>query len=443
MIIFIYRIANIKNISKKFFPEDFFDLSNKMDNPSEQKNKSKQKDPPKLINPSNTIKIMPNQINVIKEEAFEESLEFQLKKKNLKIIIPDKSNEELEPSTSGSSNLKLSLNTPSPLIDSDKNYIHKNNKNTFIKNKFNINREKDDEKYKVTAHFINEDISNKSSKLNINMKRPSTPNTKCYNYKYNPPLTCDNNKNLDRYKFKYNFETKKNEVIVPKEEKKIYNIQRKNLFKVGYKNKNMIKKQNKNIGNKNPTSTKIGEIFPLQGSTPKNSSLISIKNNIDEKNQNQKQIYKNKSNINNDKMNNIKKSINYINDNNSQKNMKKQRANSMENKLTNKKEYIFSKNELSKIDKEEQNNIKDNIKKEKKNYFLNKNNKSNCFRNLQENKLANVKSKLETEINNLLKIWPNNFDLEKVPEIQNNCDLIFKNIHGIEDFIKNYKSNRK
>ena len=68
-----------------------------------------------MLNPAQTIKIVPSKINdikEIKEEAIEESIETsQLKKPNLKLIIPDNSNDEIEPSTSGS---KLSQNTPTP-----------------------------------------------------------------------------------------------------------------------------------------------------------------------------------------------------------------------------------------------------------------------------------------------------------------------------------------
>ena len=69
---------------------------------------------PRLLNPAQTIKIFPSKINEIKEikeEAIEESIEnSQIKKPNLKLIIPDNSNDEIEPSTSGS---KHSQNTPS------------------------------------------------------------------------------------------------------------------------------------------------------------------------------------------------------------------------------------------------------------------------------------------------------------------------------------------
>ena len=414
----------MKKINKKIFPEDFFDSSNKIEDESQAKNKSKSKDHPKLLNPSNTIKIIPNQINVIKEEAFEESIEqFQLKKNNLKIIIPDKSNDELEPSTSGSSNVKLSPNTPRPLIgfDAAKNKfnLYPNKKNENI---INNNKEKDEEKYKITAHFNKEDFSNNSSKDNKALKRPSTPNTNRYRNIYNPPLTCDN-KNLDKYVFKYDFETNKNGVIVPKDSK-INKIKRQNLFKVGHKNNNINNKKNNKI------SSKIGDIFGSQGNSPRNNSLISFKNNINEKVQNKNKIYNNNNiNKNNNKINNLKKNKNNnysFNKNKNQNNGKKQRANSM--KINKRNE--LKKNDTNESETENQNIKIDDNKERKKNNSINKN---NALSYLHENKLSNVQNKLEKEINNLFKILPEDF--EKDPEIKNNFELIVKNIHGIKDYI--------
>ena len=108
-----------------------------------------------MINPAQTIKIIPSKINdikEIKEEAIEESIETsQIKKPNLKLIIPDNSNDELEPSTSGS---KLSQNTPSnsPLVCVEKNK-NKDNEKFFALNKNDDNVIIDEEMFKVTPHF--------------------------------------------------------------------------------------------------------------------------------------------------------------------------------------------------------------------------------------------------------------------------------------------------
>ena len=152
-------------MNKKIFPEDFFDLPNKQDHSFDPKNRPKKKDHPKLINPSSTLNIRPSGINEIKEEDIEESEEhIQLKKNNLKIVIPDKSNDELEPSTSGSSNVKLSPNTPPTLICTEKKKyeLYPKYKSTPNYKKMNKNEQlKEEEKYKITAHFTNEENCNK------------------------------------------------------------------------------------------------------------------------------------------------------------------------------------------------------------------------------------------------------------------------------------------
>ena len=68
---------------------------------------------------------------MIKEEILEESVDTtQIKKNNLKIIIPDNSNDEIEPSTSGCSNIRISPMSNSPLFLEGKNKF-----NLFSKNK--------------------------------------------------------------------------------------------------------------------------------------------------------------------------------------------------------------------------------------------------------------------------------------------------------------------
>ena len=326
----------MKKINKKIFPEDFFDLTNNQEELTHLKNKSKQKDHPKLLNPSNTIKIISNVINEIKEEVFEESVDqFQLKKTNLKIIIPEKSNDELESSTSGSSNVKLSPNKPpSPLINLGKNKFSLYLENKEVQSNIYKYKDKEEDKYKIAGHFVNEENANLSFKENKNIKRPFTPNDNIYKIIYNPPLTCDY-KNLDKFKFNYNFEAKKNGVIVPKKDSKIYHIQRQNLFKVGYNNN---ANRNNKINNKKlkPVSSRIEQIFGTQNNnSPKNASLISIKSNLSDKKQNKNKEY-NTNIINN-------------NCNHGQKNQKKERTNSMENKYMNRKNNVLKKMNQIKI----------------------------------------------------------------------------------------------
>ena len=121
----------------------------------------------------------------------------------------------------------------------------------------------------MTAHFTNEE---KSSKEKKNIEKPYTPNYVRHKRMFNPPLTSDN-KNINKYKFNYNFETKSNGIIVPKEVKKINQIKMQNLFKVGNNN---INKNQKNKNKMKPCSSRIEQIFGTQGNSPRNSSLVSI-----------------------------------------------------------------------------------------------------------------------------------------------------------------------
>ena len=434
-------------MNKKIFPEDFFDLPNKQDYSFDPKNRPKKKDHPKLINPSSTLNIRPSGINEIKEEDIEESEEhIQLKKNNLKIVIPDKSNDELEPSTSGSSNVKLSPNTPPTLICTDKKKydLYPKYKSTPNYKKMKKNEQlKEEEKYKITAHFTNEENCNHSSKEKNRIRRPSTPIISRYKNMYNPSiLTCEN-KNIDKYKFNYNFETNKKGVIIPKVEKGINAIQRKNLFNVGHSNannNNNNKEKNKNNNSKtniNPTTSRIEQIFGTQGKSQKNSSLVSLKNNINQK-------YINKTKDKDDiKINNFKKNKNYSfienqNIDNKKKKVKIYRANTAKNKYViessfrNKKvkENGFDKgNNKNQIDREH------NKERKKNNSF----NKKSFIPYIPVKHISNVQNQLETEINNLFQILPEDF--EKYPEIKNNFDLIVKKIHGIKEYI--YKNTHE
>ena len=421
----------MKKINKKIFPEDFFDLPKNQEEIPNEKNRSKQKEHPKLLNPSNTIKNILPVFSEIKEEAFEESLEhLQVKKTNLKIIIPDKSNDELEPSTSGSSNAKLSPSNPSPLICAEKNKfkIYKeNNKLIPLKEKY---KRKEEDAGKVTARFSNEEKKNNSSKDNKILKRPLTPSFNRHKSVYNPPLTSDNKK-ID--KFNYNFETKKNGAIIPKNESKINKIQRQNLFKVGYNcnNPNRNQKINKNNNKLNPVSSRIAQIFGSQENSPRQSSCISIKNNLNEKNNNKNKEY----NTNKTKSKTLKKNKNtsFIED---QKNSRKNRANSMENKFINIKNNVGKKNELNKKDNNKDDDKKLINKKERKKHLSY--NKNNVLPYIYEAKFKNVKNQLETEINNMFNNLPE--DYENYPELKNYIEKIVKNIHGLKDYI--YKSTQ-
>ena len=297
----------------------------------------------------------------------------------------------------------------------------------------------------MTAHFINEENHNNPSDVFYSeSKRPSTPIINRYKNLCNPPPLTSNNKNIDKNKFNYNFETKKNGVIIPKEDKAINKIKRQNLFKVGHINNNNRNKKNNTKNKINPTSSRIEQIFGTQGSSPRNSSLISFKNNLNQK-------VTNKTNdcqiLNkNTKKNSLKKNRNcsFIENQKieNQKNMKMHRAKSTKNKYN----YIYNEPNSFRNKKANEYNKEDNKnqKGKEQNKNTNERKRSNSYNKkiiipyLAVNKLSNVQNQIETEINNLFKILPEDF--EKYPEIKNNFDIIVKKIDGIKDYI--YKNTQ-
>lgn len=313
-------------------------------------------------------------------------------------------------------------------MHSVKNSFNLNSDNKSISS--NKNKEKEEDEYKVTAHFINEDCCKSSIKESKTLKRPSTPNSNRYNHINKEPLTCDN-KNMDKYKFNYNFETKKNGVIVPKKDSKISKIQRQNLFKVGYNNN--INRNN--INKQKAVPSKISQIFGTQENSPKESSLISIRNNIFEKNKDKDK--KNKPIINN---NNNKRNIKKIKNNSfvgKKPFGRMSRPFSTDNKTMSKRKNFIKTNELNKENGENKKDIKNiGINKEKKrNNSLDKNSAFNC---LPDIKISNVKYQLEMELNNIFKNLPEDF--EKYPELKSQVELIVQNIHGLKDYI--YKNTQ-
>ena len=242
---------------------------------SKNSNKQFQKEHPKHLNPK------VDAIREIKEETIEESLEHsqmpQIKNNKLKIIIPDNSNDELDPSINGSN---ISPYTPSnpPLLYIE-NIKKKEEDKIALLNKNDKNIVNDEELFKVTPHFINDNkVSCESVKEDYTFKRPMTPGT-MNTKKTNTPLTCDN-KGFVKYKFNFNYETKGNGVIVPKDkedEKK--NGKAPNVFRKGNRNKNNNFKT-KNNNNKQDISN--NNIFSRKESDYDKSShspLRPIKNN--------------------------------------------------------------------------------------------------------------------------------------------------------------------
>ena len=406
-----------------------------------------------MLNPAQTIKILPSKINEIKEikeEPVEESIDnCQIKKPNLKLIIPDNSNDEIEPSTSGS---KLSQNTPtpsnSPLIFIEKNKNKENGK-FFSLNKIDDTEIQDEDILKATPHFTGDNKTSCESAQeqtefnNLRLPPPSTASNE-NDKKMKIPLTGDN-KGYAGYKFTFNFETKENGAIVPKfnkDEKKILKIT--NQFRIANNNnKNnallKTKQKNKYINiNKKIYSTKDTKKNLKEKDkdySPLNTSINSIKYT------NQESPLKPVHNINNRQLrgNNKNKNENLNTDINSNK-----RCNIFDTK---KRIRTSRPNSVKNISPKKQNSSKNRIidtekfKKERKKYCNSSNKRTTILPYLNENKQnkqVKVKSKLENEVSNLFKMLPDNFYED--PEINNQMNLLMYNIAEIKEYI--YKNNK-
>ena len=405
-----------------------------------------------MINPAQTIKIIPSKINdikEIKEEAIEESIETsQLKKPNLKLIIPDNSNDEIEPSTSGS---KLSQNTPtpsnSPLIYIEKNK-NKENGRFFSLNKNDDNEILDEEMFKETPHFTGDnktscESAKEQNEFN-NLKLPSNPSSE-EDKKIKIPLTSDN-KNYVGYKFTFNFETKENGSIVPKfnkEEKKLLKITNQFRLANNNKNGNLIRNKNKNKFiniNKQDSNNKIYNAKDIKcrhkekykekekSISPLNTSINSIKYTNQESplNQIRDKEYKQKNKLINENFNTEINSDKRCNIFDNKRRIRTSRPKSGKNISPRKKS--LSNNRI--IDK-------DKIKKERKNNCVSSNKRTTILPYLNQNKQIKVKSKLENEVSNLFKILPDNFYED--PEINNHMNLLIHNIAELKECI--YKNN--
>ena len=378
-----------------------------------------------------------NEIKEIKEEAIEESIETsQIKKPNLKLIIPDNSNDEIEPSTSGS---KLSQNTPSnsPLVCIEKNKNKENGK-FFYLNKNDDNVIVDEELFKETPHFICENKNSSESvkeQIENNLKLESEKKEKM-------PLTCNNIARMG-YKFTFNFETKENGAIIPKfnkDEKKILKIT--NQFRIANnKNTNINTKANK-FNNKQDSSNKIystkdvkykqKERAQKKDNSPLNTSINSIKYI------NQESPSKPVERQNNFK---ITKNIKLYNDNCNTEINKNKRCNIFDTK---KRLRTPRPKSVKNISPNKQNSSKKkiidyNVKKErKKNCFSSNKRTTTILPYLKDNKQIMMKSKLKNEVSNLFKMLPDNFYED--PEINNQMNLLIHNIAELKQCI--YKNNK-
>ena len=253
---------------------------------------------------------------------------------------------------------------------------------------------------------------------------PGMTNTK----KINTPLTCDN-KGFVKYKFNFNYETKGNGVIVPKDkEDGKKNGKAPNVFRKGNKNKNYYFKTKEINNNKQDSSN--NNIFSRKDSEYDKSShspLRPIKNN-------KKNINKDKL-INDNSRNDIRSKNKYTKKCElieNQQSLGTSRPKSVKNiyyKNTNSNFNMTNKNDSNQ--EKVNNNNKNGIKK-KSSYSKNKN---SILPNIPDsrNKLSNMKEQLETEFINIFNILPENF--EEYPEIISQFQSIFKNISGLKEII--------
>lgn len=305
----------------------------------------------------------------------------------------------------------------------------------------------DEELFKVTPHFINDNkVSIESAKKDIHPHRPITPN------ELNPkkaftPLTCDS-KIKNKSKFNFNYEIKENGVILPKDKNNMKKIKKVgNSFRKGNKN-NLLKHKDLNsdkkvCSNNSIFSGKRSQCDKLNYS-PKNSSLVSFKNNIIQTSpiQPKKNQKINKINENGNKKKLIKeKSYNNIGNSKNkakyviiedQHKLKSSRPNSVKNIYYKNKDF----NQKFNNDKNNNNNNKE-LKKKMKNIY---NSINLPYLPEKKNKLNNMKTQIKTEINTLFNILPENY--EDYPEIANNFKLIFQDIYGLKEYLhKNTQYN--
>jgi len=422
-------------MNKNSFPKDFFELGSPHEsNINKAQIKIPQKERPKIINPSNTIKIIPQkieEIKEIKEETIEESESIdysQLKKVNLKIILPDNSNDEMEPSTSGS---KHSQNTPSnsPLIYIEKNKKKEGENKIISLNKNDKSVVKNEELFKITPHFLN-DNNNSTESLNAKniLKRPITPNIDNAQ-KMCIPLTCDN-KNLENHKFNFNFETKGNGCIMPKfinkdDGKKNKKIS--NSFRIGNKASTKKKNVNKQNYKNSKVYTRRENHTEKKNQSPLNSSLVSIKNN-----EQNKIPIKALKQSGRDSQNKI------LENEGSSKNI---RGNRRCPNIDNKKKLKGSRPKSVKNMSPKKRNINCNAEEKKilqKKQYYNSVNKNIILPYLTENTIKEAKLQIQKEFSNLCKILPDNY--EEDAEIKNEINSILQTISRLKDYIQHYQS---
>ena len=433
-IIFFYYI----NPSKKIFPEDFFDLpNNTKDISSNLKNNTQRKNSsvtehPKLLNPlipKNKKQIM--DINSIKEENGEESITYrECTEKNNNYenqfknnqIRNNNSNEEGEHSTSGSSKNQISNNSTPEVCK-----IFNKNDNTPIEN---------DDLFKITPHFINENnISNKNNiqldyannnnnNKQVNFERPLSPNLN---------LIKKSSKPISEGKEKILFSKINNEY-----ENFVYECEK------NQNEKNEIKKNSIKQAIKTDSNIKRSSFSSSKRKINNNCNNLQIdsitENNYLTNNENNNNYINNKSN---------KKNYNSINNPNSINKIPFPFNNNInmqsKNKINNKDSAYLQKQKAqrknsTKISRRNSNtNMNKSIGKNKQNRNFSRKKVNEVIDNNRlkplksENRIKIVHSKVNNEINNLFSGLSDN--IVKDPEIHNKIESLIKDIKDIQQVV--------
>lgn len=270
------------------------------------------------------------------------------------------------------------------------------------------------------------------------MRRPIVPDNDS-SKKVKPPLTCDERRFFNN-RFNFNFETNENGVIIPKEKNEEYKKakQLSNLFRIGNKNSEHKNKNKNKILNINKQNYSNNKIFSRKESqqdkmrqSPLNSSLISLKNNMNES------PIKSSKNKEDNKYDNLKKNIknnNCIIDN--RKRLHTSRPNSVKNITSKYKEKNnqddFKRNKGKISDNNIISHYASNNSQRKK--YSNSTKKQIVLPKLTDNnKNYNIKNYFKNEFADLLNILPDNCD--EFPEIKNNLGSIIQNFNEIKDYI--------
>ena len=398
---------------------------------SERKN-SRVTEHPKLLNPlspKNQKQIM--DINSIKEENGEESMtcrECTEKNNNFEIQFKDNqnknnnSNEEGEHSTSGSSKNQISNNSTPEVCK-----IFNKNDNTPIEN---------DDLFKITPHFINENNINNKNNIQLNF---DTNNNKDKDTNFERPLTP--NLNLKRKSPEPIYENKENILI----------------SKINNEYENFVNECKKNQNEKNDIKKKLNKQVIKTDSNIKRRSFSSSKNKVTNNCNNlhtdsiTENNYLTNNEINNNNINNKpnKNSYNSINNPNStnkipfsfNNNRSMQSKNKIDNndyaylqkqKAQRKKSTMISRrnNNTSMNKSIGKNKHKRNLSRQNHNELLG-NNRLKPFKS--ENKLRIVHSKVNNEINNLFSGLSDN--IVKDPEIHNKIESLIKDIKDIQQVV--------